>query len=105
MCRFSRLSELYVYDDLGGHAGYTVWPPFPERLIMRIPWEELIVTACVVVAFFIGYARGTNNIDPDAPVDPACETSIIVDFDNGDWVELRGPGRFEALELFGEVVE
>ncbi len=39
--------------------------------------------------------------DDSGPIDTTGKTSIIVEFDNGDWCELRGPGRFEALEHFG----
>jgi hypothetical protein len=87
------LSELYVYDGLGGHAGYTVWPPFPERLIMQVLAILLLWWGCA------------GNPSEHVPVDTTGRTSIIVEFENGDWVELRGPGRFEALELFGEVIE
>lgn len=58
-----------------------------------------------VVAMFLLWWSCAGYPNEHAPIDTTGKTSIIVEFENGDWVELRGPARFEALELFGEIVE
>jgi len=66
---------------------------------MPIGRERLIMQVLAILLLWWGYSS------EHVPVDTTGRTSIVVEFENGDWVELRGPGRFEALELFGEVVE
>lgn len=36
--------------------------------------------------------------NPDRPIDSTGRTSIVVEYENGDWCELRGPGRFQLLD-------
>jgi hypothetical protein len=38
----------------------------------------------------------------DGPTDNTGRTSIVVEFTNGDWCELRGPGRFRLLDEWNE---
>ena len=60
----------------------------------------------VVVALVVAVTTGcTGYVDPNKIVDDTGLTSIVAYMENGDWVELRGPGRFDALEYFGDIVE
>lgn len=38
-----------------------------------------------------------DSNDSDGPTDNTGRTSIVVEYENGDWCELRGPGRFTLL--------
>ena len=55
-----------------------------------------------ILAILLG---GSDYVDPTRPTDNTGRTSIVVIMghpDSGNWVELRGPGRYAALEEFGE---
>ncbi len=59
-----------------------------------------------ILAVLLGGADCNDCVDSYKPTDMSGRTSIIVimgNKDSGNWVELRGPGRFEALEEFGGI--
>jgi hypothetical protein len=55
----------------------------------------------IAMSLLIVVARHHYN-DYDSPIDISGRTSIVIDFDNGDWAEIRGPGRFRVLDEWSE---
>jgi hypothetical protein len=56
-----------------------------------------------IVAILLGSSDCTHCVDDYKPTDMSGQTSIVVILghkDSGNWVELRGPGRYEALEAW-----
>ena len=79
----------------------------PARTAGAIFHNERIIMAnrvglYVLVAAFgatIGLLTGAWIVaNPDSPMDETGCTSIVIDYPNGDWCELRGPGRFRLLD-------
>ena len=61
---------------------------------MRILIALTIVTG---IAFWGGQM---SCADSDGTIDLTGRTSIVVELENGDWAELRGPARFAVLDGF-----
>lgn len=64
----------------------------------------LIPTIVTALACWAGYETCGENHFSNRPVDETGRTSIVVEFGNGDWAELRGPARWDVLECIGEPI-
>lgn len=54
--------------------------------------EQLIPPVATIVGLWIGFAVGKHEagrIDPASPTDQSGRTSIVVEYDQHDWCELR----------------
>lgn len=49
---------------------------------------------------FVGFQVCSDPASEHCPADFSGRTSIVVELENGDWCELRGPGRFAVLDGF-----
>lgn len=55
----------------------------------------------IVVALAAGYYAGYTDLS--GPVDNTGRDSIVIEFDNDGWCELRGPARFNVFDAFAKV--
>jgi len=56
------------------------------------------IIATFLFGIFVGVLSMTgNNTDPDGPLDNTGISSIVVEYENGEWTELRGSGRFTTI--------
>jgi len=71
----------------------------------KIPWMLILQYGICGPIVMIAGCRGglADSIEKtvrdakNGPTDNTGKTSIVVEYDNGDWCELRGPARFTLL--------
>jgi len=61
-------------------------------------YEIAAPAIATVVGTIAGYEAGSSGPSPNLPIDNTGRTSIIVDYDNEGWCELRGPARYRVLD-------
>ena len=58
-------------------------------------WIPAILT---IAACGFGFAACGGRPSPARPVDDTGRTSIVIQFDDNTWCELRGPARWKVLD-------